>query len=148
MLPWIKLVHLLAMLMWFGTLMIVHGTMARNLSSREPSVRNAFAAAIDKFNLRYMLPGILLSVATGLWMVFAFYGIRAGYIHAKLGLGLLGAVVSLYSIADFRGLRRQIASRGAEPGALPRKAILRWRLTTMAAAALLLGTLVSAMLKF
>ena len=147
MLAWLKIFHLIGMLMWFGTVMLTHGTMSRNLLVSDRAVRRGFAEAIRKLNTRYLLPGLLVSVVTGLWMTILFYGFQAGYIHAKLGFGLLAAVLSVVSVSLFK--KAEEMGRNEDDLSAPyRKKLRLWKVLNMIVATLLLLTLISAFLKF
>lgn len=146
-LAWIKILHLLGMLMWFGTIMLTHGTMARNLSASDPATRKGFALAIGKLNHRYMLPGLLVSLATGIILIVAYYGFAYAYVHAKLTAGVLAAVLSVYAIFHFERMCAHIDTKEPDDPTW-RKSFLIWRVLTMSVAALLLFVLISAMLKF
>lgn len=133
--------------MWFGANMMVHGTMARNLKSPDKTIRKSYATTIRNFNLRYMLPGLLVSVITGVWMIVDHYGMKAPYIHAKVTFGILAAILTLVSFPAFN--RVVAGAEQADPESADwKKTVLKWRIMTMVVSLLLLLTLISALLKF
>lgn len=140
----LRFFHFVAMLMWFGTSMLVHGSLSRGLRNEQPGVAVSYAAALRALHLRYMLPGMILSLVTGLWMIFAIYGMEAGYLHAKLAFGLLAALSTLWSVRAILRIHRVMqAGENRDPGKCARL-IRQWKIATMVTATLLLLVLISA----
>lgn len=143
----IKLFHLLGMILWFGTLIIQHGPMSRNLLHDDASVRSSYASLIHNLNFRFVLPGLVLSVAFGLWMLFGFYGLQAAYLHSKLTFGLLAAILTLIAIFTFSSVLKMGPGDSAEAPDR-KKLVTRWRVLSMIASLFLLINFVSALVKF
>lgn len=133
--------------MWFGTNMAVHGTISRNLNSPDKAIRKSYAITIRNLNFRYMLPGMLLSIVTGLWMIIGYYGMKAPYIHAKVTFGILAAILTVVSFVFFKPV--VAGAEQADPQSPEwRKIVKKWRIVTMFTAVLLVLVLISALTKF
>lgn len=144
LLSFVKFFHLLGMILWFGTLIIQHGPISRNLLHEDASVRFSYTRLIQQMNFRFVLPGLALSVIFGLWMLFGYYGLSAAYLHSKLTFGLLAAVLTLIGVVTFSG----VVKAGPENSQDRLRLVKRWRVLSMIASLLLLINFVTAFLKF
>lgn len=125
-LTWLKLVHFLGMILWFGPNLLCHGPLARPLRAEDANTRTLAATMIRQVHTRYMVPGMALSLVAGFWMIHSFFGLSAGYLHAKMTTGVIAALCTLLAVAQTRKILN-LASAKVTP-----ETDLRWRATTAA----------------
>ena len=88
---WLLVLHLPAMVLWVGSLLVVTLAMAAHSQEAGAEARAALARLATKILQRLAPPGAALSVLTGIALLLTnltFYG-RAGWFHVKMLLVVL-----------------------------------------------------------
>ena len=83
---WLLVLHLPAMVLWIGSLLVVTSILAAHCREAGVEARNALARLENKIFRRMVHPGAALMVITGVLLVLAepqFY-MREPWLHAKL----------------------------------------------------------------
>lgn len=83
---WLLVLHLPAMVLWVGALLVVTSVLAAHCREAGVEARNALARLENKIFKRMVHPGAALMVITGVLLVLIdpeFY-MRAPWLHAKL----------------------------------------------------------------
>lgn len=93
----VKTLHIVFMVTWFAGLfylprLFVYHAMT---PADDRSGRERFKLMERKLYVGIMTPGAVLTVAFGLWLWFG-YGIKGGWLHAKLALVLLLIALHVY----------------------------------------------------
>jgi protoporphyrinogen IX oxidase len=91
-----RIVHVIGNILWLGGGAVAALFMAQ-LASASQETRTAAARAVRKLILAVVTPGMLLSFAGGLYMLFTHWSAvyaRAPWMHTKLLVGLVAAAFS------------------------------------------------------
>ncbi len=100
MTAWTLVFHLLGLVFWMGTLLVVTHLMAAHTQETSPEARDALARQEMKFLNRLAHPGAALTVITGIILILTnpSYYLHAAWLHAKLFLVaiLLGLNLVVY----------------------------------------------------
>ncbi len=88
MTAWTLVFHILGLVFWIGGLLIVTNLLAQHTQEASPEARQALGRLEMKLLRGMANPGALLTVITGLMLIFLnrSYYLRAGWLHAKLAL--------------------------------------------------------------
>lgn len=95
MVAWTLVFHLLALVMWMGSLLIVTQLLAAHTQENSPEARQALARIEMKLFKGLAHPGAALMVTTGVILIAtnSAYYLRAPWLHAKLFLvAILGGL--------------------------------------------------------
>jgi uncharacterized membrane protein len=107
--------HLLSAVIWVGGMFFAYMCLRPVAASRlEPPQRlPLWAGTFERF-FPWVWAAVLLLLATGYWMIFAYFGGMAGapvHIHIMQGLGLvMMAIYAHVFFAPFQRLRRAVAA--------------------------------------
>ena len=115
------LVHILAVIVWFGggIMLTIHS--ARVSKSQEDGAVKAFAEHFEWVGLRVMMPSMLVLIITGIWLVIESKVF--GFDQAFVSIGLAVFVISFILGGAFYGpqskkLRETVTERGASDAAV------------------------------
>jgi len=106
--PWLKALHIIFMVTWFAGLFYLPRLFVYHAQCDDAPGRERFKLMERKLFYGIMTPGAVLTVAFGLWMVFAYaWELYAGmaWLHLKLALVLLLVVYHVYCgvlLVDFK----------------------------------------------
>jgi putative membrane protein len=97
--PWLKALHIIFMVTWFAGLFYLPRLYVYHAQCDDAPGRERFKIMERKLFYGIMTPGAALTVALGLWMVFAYaWDLYAGtaWLHLKLALVLLLVAYHVY----------------------------------------------------
>jgi putative membrane protein len=97
--PWLKALHIIFMVTWFAGLFYLPRLYVYHAQCDDAPGRERFKIMERKLFYGIMTPGAALTVALGLWMVFAYaWDLYAGkaWLHLKLTLVLLLVAYHVY----------------------------------------------------
>ena len=109
------LLHLLSAVIWVGGMFFAHQVL-RPVAVRqlEPPQRLALWAGVFARFFPWVFVAIAILLASGFWMVLAFYGgfdAVGWHVHVMLGLGTLMILIFLHVyFVPYRRLRRAVAA--------------------------------------
>jgi putative membrane protein len=91
MTAWTLVFHIFGLVFWVGALLIVTSVLARHTEERSLEVREAFARTEKRLLNGMAMPGALLTVFSGVFLILLNppYYLRAGWLHAKLVLVMI-----------------------------------------------------------
>jgi protoporphyrinogen IX oxidase len=93
MTPWIKALHVAAIIAWMAALLYLPRLMVYHCSAAVGSATSETFKIMERRLLRQiMTPAMLVAWASGLWLGVTGGWLSAGWFHAKLGLVLLLSV--------------------------------------------------------
>src|SRR5688500_2701085 len=88
---WIRALHIFGVFLWMGTMIGLSHTMVAHAQA-DLGARPAFHA-LERKTAMMMDIGALLSIGFGVYLLLETEGVmKHGYMHAKLGLVLLGVL--------------------------------------------------------
>ena len=82
---WIKALHIIFMVTWFAGLFYLPRLFVYHAQASDPISIGRFKIMERKLYFGIMMPGMVLTLAFGLWLWLGF-GITGGWLHAKLVL--------------------------------------------------------------
>ncbi len=82
---WVKALHIVFVVSWFAGLFYLPRLFVYHADARDAVSNERFKLMERKLYRGIMMPAMILTVASGLWMWLA-YGFSGGWIHAKVGL--------------------------------------------------------------
>jgi protoporphyrinogen IX oxidase len=89
--PWIKALHIVFVVAWFAGLFYLPRLFVYHAQADDAVSRERFKVMERKLYRGIMLPAMILTLASGLWLWLG-YGFGGGWLHAKVALvGLLVA---------------------------------------------------------
>jgi putative membrane protein len=97
--PWLKALHIIFMVTWFAGLFYLPRLFVYHAQCEDAPGRERFKIMERKLFYGIMTPGAVLTVAFGLWMVFAYaWELYAGmaWLHLKLALVLVLVAYHIY----------------------------------------------------
>lgn len=97
--PWLKALHIIFMVTWFAGLFYLPRLFVYHAQCEDAPGRERFKIMERKLFYGIMTPGAVLTVAFGLWMVFAYaWELYAGmgWLHVKLALVVLLLAYHVY----------------------------------------------------
>lgn len=101
MTAWTLVFHILGLVFWVGGLLIETSVLAQHAQESLPEVRQAMGRLEMRLLNGMAAPGALISVLTGIILVFtnSAYFLHAGWLHAKLALVvvLIGLHATVFS---------------------------------------------------
>ena len=101
---WIKALHISFMVTWFAGLFYLPRLFVYHAMSSDPISVERFKIMERRLYFGIMTPGAVLTIIFGLWLWLG-YGIRGGWMHAKLFLVLILVIYHLYCgklVKDFK----------------------------------------------
>jgi len=111
--PWLKLLHISAVIVWCGALLYLPTLIAAAAGSRSTSTAPASSGTrlLRSFYTGVATPAALVAIITGTW-IFATHGLLAPWLMAKLALvcllvlghGVLGMLVLRSERGEYAGL--------------------------------------------
>lgn len=107
--------HLLSAVVWVGGMFFAYTALRPVAAAQlEPPTRLALWAGVFARFFPWVWAAVGLLLATGFWMVFAYFGGMAAvgmHVHLMIGLGLAMVAVFLHVyFAPYRRLRRAVAA--------------------------------------
>lgn len=110
---WLKALHLIFMVTWFAGLFYLPRLYVYHAMSDDEISNQRFKVMERKLYYGIMTPGMLLTLAFGIWMLvdyaWSLYS-AAGWLHVKLGLLVLMVIYHLFCgkwLRDFKHDRNQ-----------------------------------------
>jgi putative membrane protein len=82
---WLKAFHIIFVVSWFAGLFYLPRLFVYHSQAADAASNERFKVMERKLYRGIMLPGMVLTVASGLWLVFG-YGFNGGWLHAKMAL--------------------------------------------------------------
>ena len=82
---WVKALHIVFVVSWFAGLFYLPRLFVYHADARDAVSNERFKLMERKLYRGIMMPAMILTVASGLWLWMA-YGFTGGWIHAKIGL--------------------------------------------------------------
>ncbi len=109
------LLHVIAVVIWVGGMFFAYMFLRPVAAAQlEPPARLRLWAGVFSNFFPWVWTSIVVTLATGLWMIFAFFGGMAAvgaYVHAMLGLGILMMLIFFHVyFAPFARLKRAVAA--------------------------------------
>jgi len=111
---WIKTLHVLAVISWMAGLLCLPRLFVYHSSVPAGSEQDRLFRVMEYRLYRYIMrPAMIVAWITGLWLAWSSFGLRGGWLHAKLAL-----VVALSAHHGFQGfwLRSFAAGTNTRPG--------------------------------
>lgn len=114
--------HVLAMMIWVGGMFFAHQCLRPVAAAQLPPPQRLplWVGVFERFFV-WVWISIATILATGLWMIFAFYSGFAGlplYVHAMFGLGLIMMAIFMHVFfAPYKRLKRAVAAQDWPTGA-------------------------------
>ncbi|TBU88619.1 protoporphyrinogen oxidase HemJ [Phytopseudomonas dryadis] len=106
--PWIKALHIVAMVCWFAGLFYLPRLFVYHVMSEDEPSRARFCVMERKLYRGIMTPAMIATLALGIWLLFMAPGwLSQGWMHAKLTL-----VVLLVGYHHVCGAMRKRLARG------------------------------------
>ena len=113
--PWIKALHVIAVISWMAGLLYLPRLFIYHTESQPGSPPSeTFKVMEDRLYRIIMTPAMVLSWIFGLWIAYEIYGFQPGWLHAKLAaVVLLSAVHGFFgsSLREFRNDQRRRSTR-------------------------------------
>src|SRR5205809_612417 len=107
--PWIKALHIVFVIAWFAGLFYLPRLFVYHAQSEDAPSRERFKVMERKLYRGIMMPAMLLTLASGLWLWLG-YGFAGGWLHpepAEAGVAFAGPFDLVYEA----NLHSRIASR-------------------------------------
>ena len=82
---WIKALHVIFVVSWFAGLFYLPRLFVYHAGATDAASNERFKVMERKLYRGIMMPAMVLTLASGLWMWFA-YGFSGGWLHAKVAL--------------------------------------------------------------
>lgn len=82
---WVKALHIVFVVSWFAGLFYLPRLFVYHADAKDAASNERFKLMERKLYRGIMMPAMILTVASGLWLWLA-YGFSGGWIHAKLAL--------------------------------------------------------------
>ncbi|MGD8378119.1 MAG: protoporphyrinogen oxidase HemJ [Gammaproteobacteria bacterium] len=104
---WVKAFHVIFMVTWFAGLFYLPRLFVYHAMTDDPAGRERFKTMERKLYYGIMTPGAILTIAFGIWLLFAYAWSAwhsTGWLHAKLVLAALLVGYHLWCgrlVADF-----------------------------------------------
>jgi uncharacterized membrane protein len=115
------ILHALSAVVWVGGMFFAHQVLRPAVAELDPTPRLLLWSRVLRRFFAWVFAAIVLLLATGFWMVFAFFGgfAKAGlYIHLMLGIGILMMLLFLHLyFAPWRRFRQALARQDWAEGA-------------------------------
>jgi putative membrane protein len=106
--PWLRIVHVTGLVLWMGGLLVISRIMAYHINEMG-MVRQRLAFVERKLLFGVALPGLVLSLATGIWMLIDAPGLlRNPGFHLKLTLVLVLVAGTVWTAVEWRRLARGV----------------------------------------
>ena len=83
--PWIKALHIVFVVAWFAGLFYLPRLFVYHAQADDAVSRERFKVMERKLYRGIMLPAMILTLASGLWLWLG-YGFGGGWLHAKVAL--------------------------------------------------------------
>lgn len=100
---WLKAFHIVFVVSWFAGLFYLPRLFVYHAQAEDAPSRERFKLMERKLYRGIMLPAMLLTLASGLWLWLGF-GFRGGWLHAKVALVALLVIYHFWLaklLADF-----------------------------------------------
>ncbi|MGE5097722.1 MAG: protoporphyrinogen oxidase HemJ [Betaproteobacteria bacterium] len=82
---WIKALHVIFVVSWFAGLFYLPRLFVYHAEAKDPISSERFKLMERKLYRGIMMPAMVLTLASGLWMWFG-YGFSGGWLHTKVAL--------------------------------------------------------------
>ncbi len=84
--PWILVFHLIGLVLWLGSLLVVMRVLTAHIEERSPEARQALSRIETKVLRGLAHPGAALMIITGILMILTntAYYLHAHWLHVKL----------------------------------------------------------------
>ena len=115
MILWLKLLHILAAMVWFGGGLVLFFVARRTRATSTATTLGDFAGGLAYVGPRVLAPAVMVVLVTGVWMVLADAGYSFELTWVRIGLGLFLAALLVGGI--YLG-RLGVQMTRAEPTAL------------------------------
>lgn len=90
---WIKVLHVLAVISWMAGLLYLPRLFVYHAGQHDQSETAKLFAIMEWRLYRYiMTPAMIVAWLTGLWLAWTTFGLKGGWLHAKIALVLLMSV--------------------------------------------------------
>lgn len=117
--PWLKALHLCAVIVWSGALLYLPAVLAAAVGERAPPVAPAAAAALPRrLYVGVATPAALLAIGSGSALIFAFGAVPSWLV---LKLAVVGVLVLAHGACGWLVLR---AEHGVETSVTGRCALI------------------------
>lgn len=93
MILWLKLIHILSAMIWFGGGLMLFFFARRARASGEPRTMSDFARTIAFVGPRVLAPAVIVLPVTGVWMVLDNAGYDFERAWVRIGIGLFIAAL-------------------------------------------------------
>jgi len=117
LLPWIKALHLIAMVAWFAGLFYLPRLFVYHSSCNDSAGNERFKLMERKLFVIIMNPAALITILTGLWLLYDYaWSVYASSLWLPLKLALVGALLIFHGacylwLLDFRNDRNRRPER-------------------------------------
>ncbi len=110
------LLHVISVVIWVGGMFFAYVVLRPVAASQlEPPVRLTLWVGVFRIFFPWVWVSIAVILATGLWMIFGFFGgmgAVALYVHAMFGLGILMMLIFFHVFfAPFGRLKKAVAAQ-------------------------------------
>lgn len=113
MLQWTLVFHIIGIVFWVGSLLVITHLLAQHTQEESPAAREAMARAESKVLRGLAHPGAAIALITGVLMVLTNpqYYLHAHWLHIKLSLVLVFIILDLlvaFRVRAYATGRREI----------------------------------------
>jgi putative membrane protein len=113
--PWLKSLHVVAVISWMAGMLYLPRLFVYHTQVETASQTSELFKVMERRLLEYIMnPAMIVSWVVGLWIAWEVFGMRGGWLHAKLALTLLLSGVHGYlakAVRDFAADRNTKATR-------------------------------------
>jgi protoporphyrinogen IX oxidase len=112
--PWIKALHVVAVISWMAGQLYLPRLMVYHVDAIVGSVQSETFKVMERRLLKaIMTPAMIVAWITGLWLAWHYYGFKGGWLHAKL---LMVVLMTASHGMQARWVREFAADANTRPG--------------------------------
>jgi protoporphyrinogen IX oxidase len=112
--PWIKALHVVAVISWMAGQLYLPRLMVYHVDAIVGSVQSETFKLMERRLLKaIMTPTMIVAWITGLWLAWRYYGFKGGWLHAKL---LMVVLMTASHGMQARWVREFAADANTRPG--------------------------------
>jgi protoporphyrinogen IX oxidase len=112
--PWIKALHVVAVISWMAGQLYLPRLMVYHVDAIVGSVQSETFKVMERRLLKaIMTPAMIVAWVTGLWLAWRYFGFKGGWLHAKL---LMVILMTASHGMQARWVREFAADANTRPG--------------------------------
>jgi protoporphyrinogen IX oxidase len=112
--PWIKALHVVAVISWMAGQLYLPRLMVYHVDAVVGSVQSETFKVMERRLLKaIMTPAMIVAWITGLWLAWRYFGFKGGWLHAKL---LMVVLMTASHGTQARWVKEFAADANTRPG--------------------------------